>query len=75
MPDSHLEAAGVNPARPGGKRRVLPWEVCAVVRTSRTSGVETRRDGCAEVSRGHSIRLAAEKGRTFNQGVSLVEQE
>lgn len=32
MPDIHSEAMTVNPARPDGKRCVLPREVCRVVR-------------------------------------------
>jgi hypothetical protein len=31
-PDIHPEATKVNPARPDGKRRVLPREVCRTVR-------------------------------------------
>jgi len=30
-PDTHPEATKVNPARPDGKQRVLPREVCRIV--------------------------------------------
>lgn len=62
-PDSHTDATKVNPAGPGRRSRVLPWEISTSVRAIRTTGPATVRDGRGEVSRGHSTRACPGKGR------------
>ena len=58
-------AVEVNLAGTEGKRHGLPWEVSTSVWTSQTTATATVREGCREVSRGHSSRREPTKGRTF----------
>src|SRR5688500_16805849 len=61
-PDCHSDATTVDPAGPGRRSRVLPWEVSSPVRAIRTTGPETAREGRGEVSRGHSTRDSLGEG-------------
>lgn len=76
-PHNHPEMVTVNPARPGGKRRVLPWEACVSVTKSVTSVTATLREGCAGVSRGHSTPPLGEEGpnRSFKESVLFVSMD
>ena len=64
-PNRHSGTTEVNPARAARKWHDLPWEVSAPVRTNLTTGLATEREGCREVSRGHSRRRKSLKGRTY----------
>ena len=55
----------VNPAGTEGRLHDLPWEVSASVWASQTTETEAAREGCREVSRGHSSQRELTKGRTF----------
>jgi hypothetical protein len=56
---------GVNLAGTEGKGHDLPWEVSASVWRSQTTATVTAREGCREVSRGHSSQRELTKGRIF----------